>query len=52
MKNSWVWWHVPIISTTAGNLKHKNRGLGWPGQKARPYLQNNQNKKLEVWLKW
>jgi hypothetical protein len=25
---------------------------GWLGQKARPYLQNNQSKKgLEVWLK-
>jgi hypothetical protein len=32
-------------STMAQSLKSKDHSPGWPGQKARPCLQNNQSKK-------
>jgi hypothetical protein len=44
-EKSWAWWHVPIISVTVGGIKWEEHGLGWPGQKSRPHLQNNQSKK-------
>jgi hypothetical protein len=36
---------MPIIPETAENIKQEDSGPGWPGQKVRPYLQNNQSKK-------
>jgi hypothetical protein len=29
-----------------GKHKEEDHGPGWPGKKARPYLQNNRNKKV------
>jgi hypothetical protein len=34
-----------IIPATVGSIKQKDHGLGWPGQKTRPYLENNQSKR-------
>jgi hypothetical protein len=45
MEKCWSWWHVPVIPATMGNLKEKNGGSAWLGQKIRPYLPNNQSKK-------
>jgi hypothetical protein len=33
-----------VIPATAGSLKWEDQGPGQPGQKVRPYVQNNQNK--------
>jgi hypothetical protein len=38
-------WHVPVIPVTVGVVNRENCGPDWPGQKARPCLQNNQGKK-------
>jgi hypothetical protein len=48
-EKSWVWWSLPVIPV---KLKKEDYGPGWPGQKVRSYLQNNQSKKgLGAWLK-
>jgi hypothetical protein len=39
IEKSWVYWHVPVMPVTMKSL------FILPGQKVRPYLQNNQNKK-------
>jgi hypothetical protein len=44
MEKSWAQWCMPIIPTMVGSLKQDDCGPGWPGQKARPYLKNNQSK--------
>jgi hypothetical protein len=45
IKKSWIWWCMPIILTTAESIKQEDYGPGQPGQKARHYLQNMQNKR-------
>jgi hypothetical protein len=40
-----VWWCAPVILATTGRVKKKDQSLDRPGQKVRPYLQNNQSKK-------
>jgi hypothetical protein len=44
-RKSWVWWHAPVTLATAGSVKYEAHSPGWPGQKVRPYLKNNQRKK-------
>jgi hypothetical protein len=36
----WAWWHTYFLAMT-GNVKLEDRCPGWPGQKVRPYRQNN-----------
>jgi hypothetical protein len=38
VEKNWAWWHLPVIPATEDCL------LGWPGQKARTYVKNNQKK--------
>jgi hypothetical protein len=41
---SWVCWCVPVIPATVGRKHKQEDGIpGWPGQKTRPYLQDNQS---------
>jgi hypothetical protein len=40
-----VEWHTPVIAICTGSWDQEDHDPGWPGQKARPYPQNNQNKK-------
>jgi hypothetical protein len=42
-------WHVHVIPVM-GSIAQADHGLGWPGQNAEPYLQNNEEKWLESWL--
>jgi hypothetical protein len=44
-KKSCAWCHTPVIPVTLRSLKQEDLGPGWPRQKSRPYLQNNQRKK-------
>jgi hypothetical protein len=42
---------VAGIPVSAGSTKEKDHEPGWPGQKEKPYLQNNQSKeRLDMWL--
>jgi hypothetical protein len=43
--NSWAWWLKSVISATVGSVKQEDHSPGWPGQKVRPYIQNNHSKK-------
>jgi hypothetical protein len=41
------WWYMPVILATLGTI-NRSQGPGWPGQKVRPYLKNNQRKVVQV----
>jgi hypothetical protein len=42
-EKSWAWQCTPVIPVKAESIKYQ--GPSWLGQKAAPYLQNNQSKK-------
>jgi hypothetical protein len=43
-KKNCVWWCVSVIPAIAESIKKGGSGPGWPGQKARPCLKNNQSR--------
>jgi hypothetical protein len=45
LTNGWVRWYMPVISAMEESIEQGGCSPGWPGQKARPYLKNNQRKK-------
>jgi hypothetical protein len=44
-KKNWAWWFTSVIPATAGSINKRSSDPGLPGQKAKPYLQNNWSKK-------
>jgi hypothetical protein len=42
-RKSWVWWHAPVIATTAGSINRRTVVQVGQDKKERPYLKNNQS---------